>query len=220
MDLGAYVDLYCERVAPGLLNEPFNAVTNLAFLAAAALLWMRAANSDARDPAIGALIALVAVIGLGSLSFHTFANGWSLLADVIPIALFIYAYFLFAMRRYFALGWLAAIAATLGYLVAANLFGLVFPRALLNGSGSYFPALLATLAIALLLMRRRHPAARTLLMAGAVFAVSIGFRSIDIAVCPDITTGTHFVWHLLNAGVLTLLMLAAIDHGRPAAPRH
>jgi hypothetical protein len=35
MDWLAPIDLYCERTAPGLLNEPLNAISNLAFFAAA-----------------------------------------------------------------------------------------------------------------------------------------------------------------------------------------
>ena len=35
MNWTAYVDGYCERVAPGLWGEPLNAVTNLAFVLAA-----------------------------------------------------------------------------------------------------------------------------------------------------------------------------------------
>lgn len=31
MDWMLYVDLYCERTAPGVWNEPLNALSNLAF---------------------------------------------------------------------------------------------------------------------------------------------------------------------------------------------
>ena len=33
-----YLDIYCERTAPGLRNEPVNTLTNLGFLIAAGLL--------------------------------------------------------------------------------------------------------------------------------------------------------------------------------------
>ena len=33
------IDIYCERTGPGLLAEPVNAITNLAFLLAAAACW-------------------------------------------------------------------------------------------------------------------------------------------------------------------------------------
>lgn len=38
-----YVDLYCERLAPGLFGEPLNLLSNLAFLVASGLLlWLLA----------------------------------------------------------------------------------------------------------------------------------------------------------------------------------
>ena len=48
-----YIDLYCERVGPGTWDEPLNAVTNLAFLAAGLLLVIalrRAEPAVRRDP--------------------------------------------------------------------------------------------------------------------------------------------------------------------------
>src|SRR5579871_2919518 len=100
MDWSAPVDLYCERTAPGLFNEPFNAISNLAFFAAAALAV--AQRPARRDVFLVALIALVVLIGIGSTAFHMFANRWSLLADTVPIAAFIHAFFLYAMLRFVA----------------------------------------------------------------------------------------------------------------------
>ena len=36
------LDLYCERLSPGLLAEPLNALSNLAFLYAALTIWRTA----------------------------------------------------------------------------------------------------------------------------------------------------------------------------------
>ena len=36
------IDLYCERTGPELWSEPLNALSNLAFIGVAALLWRRA----------------------------------------------------------------------------------------------------------------------------------------------------------------------------------
>ncbi|TMJ35565.1 MAG: hypothetical protein E6G89_18315, partial [Alphaproteobacteria bacterium] len=84
MDWFAPIDAYCERLGPGLLAEPLNALSNAAFFIAA--LWAAsAARRRGSEPIIWLLIALVFVIGLGSLAFHIFANSWSSLADVLPI---------------------------------------------------------------------------------------------------------------------------------------
>ena len=146
---------YCERGDPGFWAEPVNALSNGAFLIAAALAAARVRRARTGDRPALLLSALVAVVGVGSFLFHTLAVRWSLLADVIPIALFIYAYFLLAMRRYFGLGLGAALAATLAF-AAANvglepaLDGLTGRSmdALTNGSIGYAPAILALAGVA------------------------------------------------------------------------
>ncbi len=56
------VDGYCERLGPGYWAEPVNAVTNAAFLIAAAVVWRQTAGL----PLARALAIVLAVIGVGS----------------------------------------------------------------------------------------------------------------------------------------------------------
>ena len=84
------------------------------------------------------------------------------------------------------------------------------------------PALAALIVMGLLLKERGHRAAPYLLWAAAVFAVSVTFRSLDMALCSDTVfdgrkIGTHFLWHLLNALTLFLLLRASLEAGAPAA---
>jgi hypothetical protein len=214
MDWFAAVDIYCERTAPGLFDEPLNALSNAAFLIAA-LLATRAALRDAvarRDAFLWILIAIVYLVAAGSAAFHTFAQNWSRVADVAPIAAFIYGYFLFALRRYFRLGWVRAGALTLLFLAASWAFGGLFPPGTLNGSVEYLPALFALVALGLM----PGPARRALLTGALVFLVSLAFRTVDQTVCAWLPAGTHYAWHILNGALLLVLLDAAIRHGRVA----
>ena len=140
----------------------------------------------------------------------------------------IVAYFLLAMRRYFDLGIGAALAATLAFAafnlgLEPALDGLTgrSTDALTNGSLAYAPAILALAGVAAGLLTPRgllDPARREaglgLLGVAALFAVSLGFRTLDRAVCPVWPLGTHAVWHLLNAGVLYGLIAVAVRYRR------
>ena len=57
------LDVYCERTDPSLWSEPLNVVTNLAFLAAAALLWRQAGRGAGRDMRLLTLLIGVAIGG-------------------------------------------------------------------------------------------------------------------------------------------------------------
>ena len=88
----------------------------------------------------------------------------------------------------------------------------------LNGSLVYLPALLAMAIVGGLLAERKHPAAPFILWAALIFAISVTFRSLDLALCDAYqlqgrNIGTHFVWHLLNGLALFLLLRASLEVG-------
>lgn len=213
------IDAYCERLGPGFWAEPLNALSNGAFLIAAALalvLWRRTGGRDM--PAL-VLIVVTAVVGLGSFLFHTVAQRWAALADVIPIAVFINGYFLLAMRRFAGLGLVPALAATLAFAAFAAAVPALW-RSLagfgINGSEGYLPAALALVGTGLAVRARSPGAARGLFLAAGSFAVSLVLRSLDNAACAALPFGTHFAWHILNAGVLFVLLRTAIADGAGA----
>mgnify|MGYP006296480333 CR=1 FL=1 len=206
---GQTVDIYCERMGPGFWAEPLNAITNAAFLIAAAVVLRALVRRDRLDAGTGLLLALLTAIGIGSFLFHTVATRWAGLADVLPILLFILSYLALTLRRGFALAWGWALALTLAFLpasaaVAAGVGALAGDA--IGGSGGYLPALLALVIAGTWLHARGVRAGRELLAAAAVFVVSLSLRTLDSPLCGTIPVGTHFFWHVLNAVVLGLLI--------------
>lgn len=209
------VDLYCERTDPSFWAEPVNALTNAAFLIAALLALLECHRRAQRDLSLLALIGVVALVGLGSFVFHTIATHGAALFDIIPIAVFIYGYFFLALRRFLGLRALPALAVFVGFAIASNTVSWAVPAGALNGSVSYMPALAALAVVGWLI---RHQAeGKPVLLAAALFTISLGLRSIDLLVCEAFPLGTHFVWHILNAVVLYLLLQAAMTAARDRA---
>ena len=194
------VSLYCERLGPGVLAEPLNDLTNLAFLLAAWLAWRRAGSQlDQR-----LLAALLACIGLGSLLFHLFATPFTQWCDVIPIALFQLCYLALYLRRVarcsaFVSG--VCLALYSGSLALASQASAIF-----NGSLAYGPAALALLVLGVVHLRLR--ARLDVLGAALLFVLSLGARSVDLMLCAHWPLGTHFLWHVLNAVMLAQLLSA------------
>lgn len=225
---------YCERGSdPAFWAEPFNAIGNFAFIIVAILAAVRAqrrpVHSD--DAAlVWVLIALSVAVGIGSFAFHTTATRLGVLADVIPIGLFMLAYLTFALRRFAGWTLLQTAFGTAGFILVlavassvpacrpagAGLDALIaLPSWCLNGSVSYLPALGALLAVAGLARSRNAAAARALFAASGVFAVALALRSLDLVACPilvigGVKLGTHGLWHVTNALVLQILLTAAI----------
>ncbi|XWN30578.1 MAG: ceramidase domain-containing protein [Devosia sp.] len=223
MDWTRAIDNYCERMSPDFWAEPVNALTNFAFVAAAVYAGFYAARKGALDWAVFVLVVLALAVGVGSFLFHTVAEVWSLFADVIPIQLFIVFYFALAMRRFAGLPVWAALLITLGFLVGSFMVGGGLSRFLgdaLNGSEGYLAPLAALLVVgAALIGAERKGAGWSLVGAAFLFAVSLTFRTVDEAVCPAFSLGTHFAWHLLNGLLLGWLVIAMARFGEIPRPR-
>lgn len=219
MNLTEFAGRYCERAGPGFWDEPFNAVSNLAFIIAAIAafrLWQR---QPSRDWSVLMLIAVGFSVGVGSFLFHTHTRHWTWLADVIPIAIFIGGYLLLTLYRYFGLSLPFSIGLLAAYeAMTVGILRLV-PPTFLNRATGYLLALAALIVTGgpLYLRRqssaRQRQAGRALLFAAVLFALSLFFRTIDLAVCRAMPFGTHFLWHVFNAGVIYVLLRAAILHG-------
>ncbi|MBM3602554.1 MAG: hypothetical protein FJX22_02070 [Alphaproteobacteria bacterium] len=216
---------YCERTSAALWAEPLNAATNLAFLLAAYGA-LRLARQHVhpwqwrRDWPIAWLIALIALIGIGSSLFHTLASYWAMLTDVIPIAVYQISFLAIYSRQIAKRpGWVMAILVGL-FLISGWLVGQLVPPSLherLNGSTSYAPALLFLGGLALYHQRSGRRAPFALWQAVGLFLLSLTARTLDLALCDEIPIGLHFWWHLLNAGVLYLTMRALLLNWRPHA---
>lgn len=210
-----YYDLYCERLGPGLLAEPVNALTNAAFFLAAWWAWRDARAAGRLDGTARALIGLLAAIGVGSALFHTFATGWARVLDELPILLLQLLYLWVYARRVIGAGrWLAAglVAAYLALAIYCRGFG-----PLLNGSLIYLPAMLMTLGLGLYHWRTQPRFRTGLLCAAGVLLTAIVLRTLDASVCDAFPLGTHFMWHLLVAGV-AYLSLRALSTAQRAGP--
>ena len=206
-----HVDAYCERLGPGPWAEPLNALSNAAFLVAAAWLWWRYRPGPA---SLRALPVLLALVGLGSLSFHTLANTLTNWFDVGFIAVYVVWYLAVFTRHHLGVPWSRAWWAIPLFLVLAVVtapLGALVP----GGSGTYLAPFTALVVITAVAVARRRPW-HDLAAAAGVFAVSVTLRTLDEPLCAAWPTGTHYTWHALNAVVLYLVARQVIRSRRAA----
>lgn len=209
MELLRQIDGYCERVGPQYWAEPWNAVTNLAFILAAVLMWRRSAGV----PMARALAAVLFVIGVGSYLFHTHAQVWAAIVDVAPILVFILLYIFAVNRDVWGLRPWVAGGVTLLFLPYAALTVPLWQGVPLFGvSAGYMPVPVLILIYAALLSLRYPATARGLALGAGILLVSLTFRGLDEMLCAQIPRGTHFAWHILNAVMLGWMIEVYLRH--------
>lgn len=223
-DTPAYLFAYCERAGDaGLWAEPLNFITNAFFLLFAWFGWRilhRQPDWSLRTMGdIWVLVIAMALIGLGSGLWHSWAApGWTVIVDVVPIALFINVYLFSLYRRRIGLSWPGCIAVWFVFTALNQTVQFTLPAETLNGSLMYLPTLGLMLVSAAWLRRIDARQGKALLGITALFTLSLTFRTLDRTLCDTIPFGTHFLWHMLNAVVLYQLVVLLLKPPRASYP--
>lgn len=200
MEWTRQVDGYCERMGPDYWAEPLNALFNLAFIVVAVVMWREARGvTNART-----LSAVVMAVGIGSFLFHTHAKVWAAMLDVAPIALFVLLYLLVFNRDILGMGKGSSSVAAIGFLATAS-FAVSqadWLARMMGSSAAYVSVWILLVGYSTWMWVRNRRTAVHLAHAALLFAISLGFRTLDDLLCEQWPAGTHFVWHLLNAMLL------------------
>ncbi len=207
------LDIYCERLGPDFWAEPINAISNLSFIIAAVFAYRLGQRLQTRTLGFYWLVTTLFAIGVGSFLFHTFANHWSMYADILPINLFQVG---FIALYGAAIGRRIGTSSILGGVVLLIVFIALtkslaqFPEDTLNGSIRYSSALISLLVLGIYHAITFSEERYTLILATVYFTFSLVFRSFDIVLCDSVPLGTHFLWHVFNGYMLYLVIKAYI----------
>jgi hypothetical protein len=197
------IDGYCERIDASFWSEPLNAVTNVVFLMAAIWVLRREElNNKAR-----ALAFLLGMIGIASFLFHSVATAWAGALDVLFILLFTLLYIFVATEDFLGLPRRSALVVTLGYFPFSVVVDwLTLPLSFLGSTRIYIPILILIILYSLILYKKFPYLSRGLAMGALLLTISMFARSVDLPLCETISTGTHFLWHVINAIMLAWMI--------------
>jgi hypothetical protein len=218
MDLFKPIDIYCERLDIGIWAEPINAVTNVAFILAAIFMWLRCKNLVE-----GKILSfLLFSIGCGSFLFHTFAQTWAALLDVMAIFIFILTYIFVANRRFLVWSKMVSLIGVILFFPYQLLLVSILSNIQFFGSSvQYIPVAILIFIYSGLLRKSEPNLSRGLFIGAAILCLSIISRTVDEPLCSILSVGTHFIWHILNAIMLSWMieilrrhMLAGYSLGR------
>ncbi len=217
-----YLDSYCERAGnAAMMAEPINLITNIFFVAAALVAMykiIRLPPAPIKSRAdLCLLAAALFAIGIGSGLWHLQPNGKTVLMDVIPITLFINLYLISAMRRLLQLSWGGVVFWWAVYMGASLAGQKLLPPDLFNGTVMYLPTYVTLVILMAAVVTRSQYLGKAFVTIVLVWTASLIFRTYDMQWCETFPSGTHFLWHTLNAFVLYKLLLVLIHH-RPPEP--
>lgn len=208
--------VYCEDLSavPGMFPvEPVNTVSNgvivLFGLAGLYFVWRR----EPRAIDLYALNLLTVFTGIGSAMWHGFRDGqWLFWEAGSGVAFMFFFIFCWARRLWTMAGALAFLAAFYaGFRLSQPYWGMVQRWVAIAPV-----VVIASLALIAGTLRTSREAAIYGGVALACALIALFFRSIDLAVCPVIPFGTHFLWHcfLSGAGFVGVLGILRLRQNR------
>lgn len=219
-DTFSKIGFYCGRFWEGPSGELHNSLTNLAFLLAAGYALFLWRTTPQRDAFHLVLIGLAALIGLGSFAFHTAPSPISLQMDLLPIQLFGLAAMFTLARQDFGLSVWGALLAIGLFFIARQGWITLMPRGALGGGITHVPAIIVLIASGSALIYRGRSLGRYLLAAAGVYIAAIGARVADVLLCSAFPVGFHWLWHLLTALVVALVLIGMVRRNLDPAPNN
>lgn len=199
----------CERHTLGWMAEPLNVLSSFAFMAVAISIYRYyRREEDVRGKWAWDIIALMAItfiIGVNSVIFHAYPTPTTELMDTLAIVFFIMIYFWSVLFRIGRCNFFQATVCFIAFLGFSHILVHQFPKAL-NDSIGYLSSMIALIMIAVHLHLKARPSSQHFMLAAIVGVCSLFCRAIDKEVCSMLPVGTHFLWHMLNATLLFILL--------------
>lgn len=199
----------CERAGLGFLQEPLNVLSSFAFVFVAVAIYRHYHRHEDLQKKwiwdVHALTFITFLIGVNSVAFHAVPTPVTELADTVTIVLFIILYFWSVLFRIGRTTIFQAGICFTAFLGFSHILVHQFPRAL-NDSIGYLSSMIALIMIAVYLYLKARPSSTHFMMAAIIGVVSLFCRAIDREICPMLPIGSHFLWHMLNATLIYILL--------------
>ncbi len=184
-------------VRMGVLAEPVNLLTNIAFFAATIVSITFAHGMYAILMSLG-----ISVVGLMSTIAHAKPNRLTFDLDKHTIILWV-LYYDFCWAHFMAGYSIKTSLIIVGFIIAVGLGIIKIVKDKLRGNADYIPVLLMLATFGVFMIYKdghTHFLVAMVLALGALL-----FRSIDFDV--KLPSGTHFMWHILNGFLMLHLTL-------------
>lgn len=199
----------CERTGSTIFSEPLNVLSSFAFIFVAVKIYHFYRRHEDLERRwiwdIHVLTILCFIIGVNSTIFHSYPTPITELLDTVPIVLFIVIYFISVLFRIGRCNLFQAAIALVAFTGFSYFLVHQFPQAL-NDSIGYLSSMVALIMIAVHLHLKARPSSQHFMLAAIIGVCSLFCRAIDHAICPMLPTGSHFMWHILNATLLYILL--------------
>ncbi|MBK26156.1 MAG: hypothetical protein CME70_19315 [Halobacteriovorax sp.] len=192
-----------------------NVWSNITIIIASLLCIGYVAKKNPIDKLSMFFAGLTGLIGIGSTIYHVYGTTWAQLTDIVPVWTFMVTYTGAAM--YYMLGWSKRMTTLcmilfMTSLAATGVFHIEAPAV------PWIPGAVMLWIFYIVLSRKGAAVAYGMRNAAACFTVAIPVKTLDPYACMHAVIGTHWVWHIIIAVMLTYLVTSMHDYRTKDTP--
>lgn len=192
------VPQYCERVGSGIFSEPINLLSNLAFFVSVILLYKLFKSRKNINFEYWFILTIFLIVGVGSSLWHSLRIPLAFVLDAVPILVFLISLLVIILKELTGSYKKAIVLTTVSFIfqvVISYLFS-----DFLNGSVLHFVSGIVFSGVIIWIYKKFNCIPGNIIAGLLLYILAMIFRSIDNLVCQYFSLGTHFIWHILNAG--------------------
>lgn len=197
---------YCEFSEFVFTTQPLNTFSSVAFLLVAYFIFRMVPPSHPRWSLIWPTVPLCILIGIGSTLWHTYQKPWALAMDILPIFTFLVVFQCIFLKKFTDWSRRRIWMDIGGLLLLMGIFSLLWEDIFLQKSNAFIPVAFWLIYAGLMVGQRYPRQARLCFIAAPVFALAIAARIVDMPLCHQWASGTHFLWHSFSAVSLYIVM--------------
>lgn len=183
---------YCEQLLQ-IGREPINTISNLVFVFAGIFAFYKLKNEKSVLKFV--LPILLVLVGVGSSWWHISHTHYGDIADTFFILIFASVISILFFKKLLQ-SWTIVL---LSFFTLLSIIFFAERLDYLNGSLPYVILFVALIIGGIFYAKKFSDSKSLLIITITTFGLAIIFRSIDISVCPSISFGTHFLWHIFIA---------------------
>lgn len=211
--LGIPLPVYCEGGnSLEFFAEPLNAISNIAFIFAGLGIYRLLTKNRIQQVEFKAVLILILFLGFGSFLWHATRNSYTLILDVVPAALS-FAVITYIFLRNLIGNKLLALSIALLLLPTRFFISSFAPTDIISSLIRNLINATTFFLIILLSFRKYGKIAFEGLVVLTVYLAAIIMRIVDLQVCQTFPLGTHFLWHILDALAVYLVIKFIIKLG-------
>jgi hypothetical protein len=189
--------IYCENVVDKVVSQPLNFLSSITFWLAAGWMWIKQRPDDEFPSFHQVTAILFFLLGFTGMFWHVGGHPIAMAADMLVLFMMMIVIVSVLCNDVLRLPVRRGVMAIVTIIILSALMRNESYTLLPQNGGLFLPTLFFLGLAALKVQTVSEKATVYLLTGSYLLLFALACRSLDLLICSSVSSGLHFMWHLL-----------------------